>query len=108
MHAHLPDDYNYPKVLARKELDYHLSKLQDVNFKNRAKSTDLFNTDKVVYDVMDHIKAKEPAPRKKNQMELGIHDKPFQPSRTKRSGIVDKGIGKFPEYKVNPLKFTTR
>lgn len=23
----MPDDYNYPKVIARKELDYHLSKL---------------------------------------------------------------------------------
>lgn len=80
MHKHMPDDYNYPKVLARKELDYHLSKLQDVNFKNRAKSTDLFNSHKVVYDVMDHIKAKEAPPRKKNQVEMGIHDVPFRPS----------------------------
>ena len=27
MAEHMPDDYNAPKKLARKELDYHLSKL---------------------------------------------------------------------------------
>lgn len=27
--AHMPDDFNAPKKLARKELDYHLSKLQE-------------------------------------------------------------------------------
>merc|ERR1711990_1262137 len=32
MAEHVPDDYNAPKKLARKELDYHLSKLQEQNF----------------------------------------------------------------------------
>jgi len=43
----MADDYNYPKALARKELDYHLMKLVAVSekpFKNRAKGTDHFNT----------------------------------------------------------------
>jgi len=108
MREHMADDYNHPRVLARKELDYHLSKLQDVNFRNRAKSTDVFNHAKDVYDIKDHIKSKPVPERKKNQVELGIHDKPFFPSAPPKTGIIAKTIGKFPEYKENPLKFTTR
>lgn len=47
---HMPDDYNYPKKLARKELDYHLSKLQEVNFKNRVTPLPYFNNARQVYD----------------------------------------------------------
>jgi hypothetical protein len=51
-----------------------------VNFRNRARSTDVFNAPKDVYDVMDHIKAKPTPPRKQNQVETGMQDKPFYPS----------------------------
>jgi len=37
-----------------------------VNFKNRAKSTDLFNSNKDVYDIKEDIKARPLPPKKKN------------------------------------------
>jgi len=108
----LPDDYNYPKKLARKELDYHLSKLQDVNFKNRAAHLPYFNKSRQVYDHMadgyTHPGVEVKKERAKNQVELGIHDKPFFPAKPPKTGIIDKSIGGFPEYKENPLKFVTR
>lgn len=109
MAEHMADDYNYPKVISRKELDYHLSKLQDVPFKNRARRTPNgnFNSDLQVYDQKPEIKAKPAPERKKNQCELGIHDKPFFPARPPKTGY-NKTLEKFPEYKENPLKFISR
>lgn len=43
MATHMHDDFNAPKKLARKELDYHLSKLQEKNFSNRVHPVPLFN-----------------------------------------------------------------
>jgi len=50
------DDFNAPKKLARKELDYHLSKLQEKNFSNRVKPQPLFNAHQHVYDLKTEIK----------------------------------------------------
>ena len=57
---------------------------------------------------MSDIKPRPLPPKKKNQVELGIHDKPFFPSHPPKTGIINKSIAPFPEYKENPLKFTTR
>lgn len=104
MAEHVPDDYNYPKKLARKELDYHMSKLQEVAFKNRVTPLPYFNKHKEIYDIKDHIKARPPPPKKQNHVEAGIHDKHFFPSTIPKTGCYDKSIGKFPEYLPNPLK----
>jgi len=60
-----------------------------------------------VYDQKPEIKAKPAPERKKNQMELGIHDKPFFPAQPPKTGY-NKTLEKFPEYKENPLKFISR
>jgi phosphoglycerol transferase MdoB-like AlkP superfamily enzyme len=75
-----------------------------------AKKTDLFNKHKDVYNhwEQDKMKEKPAATRKKNQVEMGIHDKSFFPSAPPKTGALDKSIGKFPIYMENPLKFTTR
>jgi len=77
MAEHLPDDYNAPKKLARKELDYHLSKLQEANFSQRARPKALFNSNQSVYDLKTEIPARKVVVREPTKAE---HDKPFRPS----------------------------
>lgn len=104
MAEHLPDDYNAAKKLARKELDYHLSKLQEANFSQRVKPMGLFNPHKVVYDLKVEIPHRKVNVREPTKAE---HDKPFKPSHPPKVGH-NKTLGAFPEYKENPLKFVTR
>lgn len=61
MADHMADDYNAPKKLARKELDYHLSKLQEANFSQRVRPMGLFNPSKVVFDLKPEIQPKPKA-----------------------------------------------
>jgi hypothetical protein len=110
MADHMADDYNAPKKLARKELDYHLNKLvtahDSKNFSNKVHPLyeGLFNRAKDVYDLKTEIKARNIVVRKPTEAE---HDKPFKPSHPPRVGH-NKTLMTFPEYKENPLKFVTR
>lgn len=103
---HKSDDYNAPKAIARKELDYHLSKLQDKPFSNKVKLRGNFNHDKEVYEWKADARLRTP-PKKKPVMGE-IHDgKNFRPSNPGKNGH-NKCLAPFPEYKENPLKFITR
>ena len=107
---HMPDDFNAPKILARKELDYHLTKLETVGggkpFSQRAKLIGNFNKDKEVFSWMSDARIRTPP---KRQPVMGeIHDgKNFRPSHPAKGGN-NKCLAPFPEYKENPLKFVTR
>ena len=104
MASHKPDDYNAPKILARKELQYHLSKLQETNFSQRVRPRGLFNKDQDVYDI--NVDVKKPV-KEVRPITMAEHDKPFYPSKPPKVGI-NKTLSVFPEYKENPLKFCTR
>jgi len=92
----MPEDYNAPKALARKELEYHLSKLQDKPFSQKVKLRGEFNHHKDVYKSMGVPLNRTPP---KKRPEVGeIHDgKAFKPSHPGKAGH-NKCLGKFPEY----------
>ena len=105
---HMVDDYNNPKILAHKELEYHWSKLQDKPFSQQAKKLNngVFNQPKDIYDIRDDIKESPKAVREVNKVE---HERPFKPSHPSKKGPgAQATIEKFPEYKENPLKHTVR
>ena len=107
---HMSEDYNAPKKLARKELDYHLSKLEAVGggkpFKNKVAEIGDFNDILQVYDWRRDAQVRTPPKRRPACGE--IHDgKNFKPSHPAKHGY-NKTLKPFPEYKENPLKFVKR
>ena len=101
---HLPDDYNYPKKVARKEMEDGKKLEQDKPFSQRAKHTALFNKDKDIYDVRTDIPAK---PRKQEAPPPMVQEVAFKPAKPPRRGYSCT-LEKFPAYMENPLKFTER
>ena len=81
----ITDDYNNPKVIALKERDYHLSKLQDKPFSQRAKKLNngVFNQPKGIYDVKLDMKERSPVMREVNKVE---HERAFKPSNPGKMG----------------------
>jgi len=101
---HIPDDYNWPKKLARKEMEEGKKLEQEKPFSQRAKVWGGFNTTKEVIgeDVpLPHRPAKaEPKPPMEQEV-------PFKPAKPPRRGYSCT-LEKFPAYMENPLKFTER
>ena len=81
----ITDDYNNPKVIAQKEREYHLSKLQDKPFSQRAKKLNngVFNQPKGIYDVVPEMKERSPVVREVNKVE---HERAFKPSNPGKLG----------------------
>lgn len=102
--AHLPDDYNYPKTLALKEMKEAKKLEQEKPFSQKAKQIGVFASDKAIYGEDVPIPARKPKPEMKPPMEQEVAFKPAKPAR---SG-VSAGFEKFPKYMENPLKFTER
>lgn len=98
------DDFNWPRKVARKEME-ELKKLeQEKPFSQRAKTWGGFNKTREVIGeepAIPHRKAKEEmAP----PMEQEVAFKPAKPARSGYSCTFEK----FPNYMENPLKFTQR
>lgn len=55
---HLPDDYNYPKKLARQEMEAGKKLEQEKPFSQKAKEIGVFNKNKEIYDLRTDIPAK--------------------------------------------------
>lgn len=45
----MPDDYNYPRIVARKEFEAAKLLLQEKPFSQRARTTEVFNSGKMVF-----------------------------------------------------------
>jgi hypothetical protein len=56
----MPDDYNYPKTLAKKEFEEAKKLLQEKPFSQRAKTIGVFNKNLQVYGEDVPIPAKAP------------------------------------------------
>ena len=95
---YMEDDYNRPKELAKKDIEYHKSKIQEVPFRQRVGKIDLFNSHKNVLGEDVPIPHRPPKEKKAPLME---HDRPFRPTHPPRVGY-NKTIGSFPAYKEDP------
>ena len=103
---YIEDDYNAKKKLAKKELEYHHSMVQEKPFSQKAKHTDMFNTFRQVYEenpIIPAKKAPEPEPVEEGaEPKEPLHDKPFKPSNPNKKGNIKGTLEKFPVYMPNP------
>jgi hypothetical protein len=102
--AFMPDDFNYPRILATKEWKAGKLLLQDKPFSNRVRTPGVFNPGKLVFGEDIPIKPKTPKATTRPPME---QEAAFKPARPARSGFKCT-FENFPVYMPNPLKFTTR
>lgn len=101
---HMPDDFDYAKKLARKEMEEGKKLEQEKPFSQVAKRQHLFQPNKEVYDVRTDIKQRPP---KAEAPPPYMQEAAWKPAKPARSG-ASCTLGKYPEYKENPLKFTER
>jgi hypothetical protein len=102
---YMPDEYDVAKEIAHEERQYHLSKLQDKPFSQRAKTKGIFNTHKNVYGEDRPIPHRVTHQREVTKYD---HDKAFKPSHPPRTGQIHKTINRFPSYIEDPPKEITR
>ena len=92
------DKYGIEAEIAKKEREYHLSKLQDKPFCQRAKHTEVFNTSK-------QVMAEEPRIPEKKTKELDLHpaehDRAFRPSHPGKKGVTGT-LDRFPVHVASP------
>lgn len=90
----MPDDYNWPKTLASKEMKEAKKFEQEKPFSQRAKDFGIFNKDKAVYGEDVPIPARPPkeAPKPPYMQEVAF--KPAKPPRAGYSCTFEK----FPQY----------
>jgi hypothetical protein len=100
----MPDDYNYPRIVARKEFEAAKLLLQEKPFSHRVRSTEYFNKGKIVFgeDVTMPKKAVRISTAPVMMQEVA-----FKPARPARSGFKCT-FENFPVYMPDPLKFTQR
>jgi hypothetical protein len=103
---YIEDDYNIKKKLAKKEMEYHHSMVQEKPFSQKAKHTDSFNTNRQVYEENPMIPARKPAPvaelAEGAEKPEPLHDKPFRPSNPSKKGAIKGALEKFPAYLPDP------
>lgn len=103
--AHLPDEYDNAKEIARKELEEHKAKVQERPFSQRVTRITHFNSSKAIYGEDVPLHHKPPMPKKKPAVQ---HDAAFKPPiRPPRSGH-SCSLATFPKYMENPPKQPTR
>ena len=98
---HFPDNYDSVRESMQRERAYHLSKLQEAPFKSVNVFGNPFFTDREQYGVGDRPQPPKSA-RKLREPKIVEHDRAFTPTHPAKKGIVDKTIGKFPEYISEP------
>jgi ribosomal protein L14E/L6E/L27E len=103
---YIEDDYNIKKKLAKKEMEYHHSMVQEKPFSQKAKHTDMFNTFRQVYEENPMIPARkapvEPELPEGAEKPEELHNKPFRPSHPSKKGAIKGALEKFPAYLPDP------
>lgn len=100
----IPDDFNWPRKVARKEMEEKKKLEQEKPFSQRAKTWGGFNTIREVFGEEPLIPARPARKASEPPMEQEAAWKPAKPARSGYSCTFEK----FPEYKENPLKHTQR
>ena len=103
---YIEDDYNIKKKLAKKEMEYHQSMVQEKPFSQKAKHTDTFNSFRQVYEENPMIPARKvavvPVLEEGAEKPDELHDKPFRPSHPSKKGAIKGVLEKFPAYLPDP------
>jgi len=98
--AHMPDNYDAPKELRKKEIEEHRAMLQEQPFKCMEYGNKSFftNEDMFKYDLPSHI------PREPVQLDIKTypHEMPFKPSNPAKKGQVYGCMQAFPEHMPEP------
>ena len=102
---HHKDQYGYAKILNRKELEDHWSKLQDKPFSQKVKLQPTFNKPMAVYGEDVPIKARPASSGVKEKH--AEHERAWRPSMPPRSGVYCT-LAKHPGFMPNPPKQLTR
>lgn len=97
---YIEDDFDAKKKIAAKEREYHLSKLQDKPFSQKAKHTEMFNSYKQVYMEDPPIPARKPVVKEEGEP---LHDKAFKPANPAKKGNHST-LEKFPVHMPDPPK----
>lgn len=99
---YIADEYDRRKTIAKEELEYHRSKLQEQPFSSKvAVKCPTFNKPKAVFGEDIPIPAREPKPEAPRP---DLHEgRAFFPSNPAKKGI-NSTINKFPKYEANPVK----
>ena len=101
---YMEDDYNRPKKIATEERLHGYSLMQEKPFSQKAKQTELFNSNRAV--IGEDVTIPHRPPRQKTPPAME-HDRPFKPSNPPKLGY-NKSLSPFPKYKEDPLQFVTR
>lgn len=101
---HLPDEFDYGKVIAKKEHDIAKAKEQEKPFSQRVPSLTVFSKAKLVYGEDVHLPPKPPAAKLKPEI---THDMPFKPARPPRTGHACT-LEPYPKHEPNPPKPVVR
>ena len=96
---YIADDYNIKKKIATEEREYHMSKVQDAPFSQRARKKDLFWSHKQTYMEDPPVPARE-VPKK--EVEAYDHDRAMRLGGKGKSGHSG-AFEKYPEYMPNPI-----
>lgn len=103
--VHHKDEFDYGKVVRKKELEDHWSKMQEKPFSQKVRLQPTFNKPAAVYGEDVPIKARPASSKVKgNHFE---HERAWRPSKPPRSGIYCT-LAKHPEFMPNPPKQLTR
>lgn len=102
---YIEDDYNIAKKLAKKDMEYHHSMVQEKPFSQKAKHTDMFNSMRQVYEENPMIPARKVVEKvvvEGAEPEAPLHDKPFKPSHPSKKGTIKGTLERFPAYLPDP------
>lgn len=95
------DKYDIARTLAKQEREYHMTKIQEKQFSQRAKHTDTFNTHKQILEENPPIAERK---KKEEQEREDIHEgkafKPANPGKRGKNGTLER----FPLHKADPPK----
>lgn len=95
---HMQEDYNVASKIAKAELEYHYSKLQDKPFSQNARRFDHFFSNKQTYMEDPPVPPRE---EKKRVVSVCEHDRAFRPPFGGKTGVL-ANFEKFPEHKPDP------
>lgn len=97
---HLADDYDAAKKKRRKELEEHLSKLQETPFRPLAYGNSTFATNEETFHCEEpsHV-PRDPQP---NVVKAVPHEQPFRPAGPSKKGMLYSLMSEYPKHIEDP------
>lgn len=102
---HLPEPYDRPKDLKKKERIESHAKMPDRPFRPTGNMPQVLNKDEDVYNIHEEVKK---TVKKQSPVKYASHDAPFKPTNPAKLHVMDAVFMKVPEYIPDPLPTITR